>query len=138
MNIFKKYAFSVIMVFLSSFVSNAQSYVLTYQYDAAGNRISRSAGEVQAPQNSPLMMGHGNDVIVSPTETTDDVIITTTLDPDQTELRYLVSNLQGNVLAIGDITNQHTSVPFGNYVTGIYLLIVQSDLGIKTFKVIKQ
>lgn len=133
-----KLALAATVAAIASLGMHAQSYVLQYQYDAAGNRVSRAVVVVQPPQNSPRLMGHGGEVTVSPTITVDDVTIITTLDPEQTELRYLVSNLQGSVLAMGDITNQQTSVSFGNYVAGIYLLSVQSDLGIKTFKVIKQ
>ena len=117
--------------------ATAQSYVLQYQYDAAGNRVSRIVEEVQSPQNSPRLMGHSEDVSVSPTVTSDDVTITTTLDPEQTEMRYMVSSLQGSVLAMSNITNQHTIVPFSNYMAGIYLLTIQSEQGIKTFKIIK-
>lgn len=133
----RKLFFVSLAIMAPTIFATAQSYVLQYQYDAAGNRVSRIVEEVQSPQNSPRLMGHSEDVTASPTVTSDDVTITTTLDPEQTEMRYFVSNLQGSVLATGDITNQYTIVPFCNYMEGIYLLTIQSEQGIKTFKIIK-
>lgn len=83
-------------------------------------------------------MGHGGEVTVSPTVTTGEVTITTTLDPEQTSLSYIVSNLQGGVLAVGDITARQTAVQLGNFSDGIYLLSVQRAQGTTTFKVIKR
>ena len=123
---------------MASLGINAQSFVLQYNYDSSGNRVTRSVVEVQPPQNSPRLMGHSGEVTVSPTVTTDYVTILTTLDPEQTALRYIVNSLQGSVLAMGDITDQQTLVPLSNYDSGIYLLTILSDSGIKSFKIIKQ
>ncbi len=111
---------------------------MQYHYDAAGNRISRTFVEAQPTQNAPRLMGHGGEVTVSPTVTTGEVTITTTLDPEQTSLSYIVSNLQGGVLAVGDITARQTAVQLGNFSDGIYLLSVQRAQGTTTFKVIKR
>ena len=133
----RKLFFVSLAIMAPTIFATAQSYVLQYQYDAAGNRVSRSVVEVQSPQNSPRLMDHGDEVSVSPTVTTDDVTISTTLDTEQTAMRYIVSNLQGSVMTICDITSQQTIVPFSNYESGIYLLTIQSEQGLKTFKIIK-
>ena len=133
-----KLALAVTMAVMASLGENAQSFVLQYGYDASGNRVSRSVVEVQPPQNSPRLMGHSGEVTVSPTVTTDYVTILTTLDPEQTALRYIVNSLQGSVLAMGDISSPQTPVSLSNYERGIYLLTVQSEQCNRTFKIIRQ
>lgn len=138
MNRILKLTLTITLAVMASLGINAQSFVLQYNYDSSGNRVTRSVVEVQPPQNSPRLMGHSGEVTVSPTVTTDYVTILTTLDPEQTALRYIVNSLQGSVLAMGDITDQQTLVPLSNYDSGIYLLTILSDSGIKSFKIIKQ
>lgn len=128
---------TVIMAVWASLGAKAQSYVLQYQYDAAGNRIARVIAQPQQPQNSPRMMGHGGEVTVSPTVTTDNVTISTTRDPEQTQMSYVLSNLQGSVLATGDILSQQTIISLRQYSNGIYLLSVRSNDEVKTFKIIR-
>ena len=138
MNRILKLTLTITLAVMASLGINAQSFVLQYNYDSSGNRVTRSVVEVQPPQNSPRLMGHSGEVTVSPTVTTDYVTILTTLDPEQPALRYIVNSLQGSVLAMGDITDQQTLVPLSNYDSGIYLLTILSDSGIKSFKIIKQ
>lgn len=111
---------------------------LQYQYDAAGNRIARVTARPQQPQNSPRMMGHSGEVTVSPTVTTDAVTISTTVDLEQTAMRYVLSNLLGSVLATADIVSQQTTVSLGQYSSGIYLLIVKTDDSVETFKIVRE
>lgn len=117
---------------------HAYSYIFQYQYDAAGNRIGRTIVQPQQPQNSPRMMGHSGDVTVSPTVTTDYVTISTTLDPEQTHMCHVLSNLQGCVLAASDIVSQQTTISLGLYPCGIYLLTVKTDESVETFKIIRE
>lgn len=126
------------IAFALTFTFGVHSQYLQYQYDAAGNRTARVIVQPQQPQNSPRMMGHGGEVTVSPTVTTDVVTISTTMDPEQAQMRYVLSSLQGNVLATDDIASRQTIVSLGQYSCGIYLLTVQSEYDILSFKIIKQ
>ena len=109
-----------------------------YQYDASGNRVSRVLVVPTPALQSPHMPGHSGETTVSPTVTTDKVTITTSLDLERNHMSYTVSDLQGSVLAVGDITGQHTAVSFGQYSSGIYLLTVYSAQGNQGFKIVKQ
>lgn len=75
---------------------------------------------------------------VSPTVTTDAVTISTTVDLEQTAMRYVLSNLLGSVLATADIVSQQTTVSLGQYSSGIYLLIVKTDDSVETFKIVRE
>lgn len=129
---------NILLIITITTVANATAQHILYQYDAAGNRIARVTARPQQPQNSPHMMGHSGKVTVSPTVTTDAVTITTTVDIEQMAMRYVLSNLQGSVLATGDVVSQQTAVSLGQYSSGIYLLIVKTDDSVETFKIVRE
>ncbi len=115
-----------------------QNLVLQYQYDVAGNRVSRAAVEVQPPMMSLQLMAHGGEVAVTPTVTTDIVTIITTLDPERTAMTYTLSNLQGCVLGQGVIADRQTTLALSQWPSGPYLLTVRSAQKTESFKVVKQ
>lgn len=116
---------------------DADNEWLMYQYDAAGNRISRAV-VVPQPRNSPQRGVRSVDVSVTPTVTHDVVTIATALDVERVQMRYTLYSLQGNVLATSRMASQQTVLSLGQYTDGIYLLTVESDSFIETFKIIKQ
>ncbi|MBR1474751.1 MAG: hypothetical protein IJ613_04150 [Muribaculaceae bacterium] len=64
--------------------------------------MSRIVVHTSLPGRSQHMPPHTGEVTVSPTVTTDAVTITTTVDLEQMAMRYVLSNLQGSVLATAD------------------------------------
>ena len=116
---------------------NADDERLQYQYDAAGNRVSRTVVYQQPHQiqrkDFPIV-----DVAVSPTITTDVVNIANAIDLDKSSMRFNLISLQGSVLRTGDIKSQHTIISLGDYPSGIYLLRIETESDMETFKIIKQ
>lgn len=110
---------------------------LMYQYDAAGNRISRAV-VVPQPRNSPKGEIRSVNLTVLPTITSDLVTIATAVDVERVQLRYTLYSLQGNVLVTSNMTSQQMVLSLGQYANGIYLLTVESDSFIESFKIIKQ
>ena len=110
---------------------------LQYQYDAAGNRIGRVVVHSQ-PQQAPRRNIPVVDVTVSPTITEDVVTIATAIDLGKSPMKYTLTSIQGNVLNTGDIQSQRTNVSLGRYADGIYLLTIEKDSLIETYKIIKK
>ena len=133
----RQIAIAVTVTVMASLAANAQSVMLRYQYDAAGNRVGREVVSPEQNGRSSRAMPH-DDITVSPTVTSDVVTISTTLDPEQNAMRYSVSRLDGSVLASGDITMRQTHVSFSGYVSSIYLLTIEREENTKCFKIIKR
>lgn len=118
-------------------IIDADNNYFQYQYDAAGNRISRIVVEPQ-PHQAPKRDLRTVDFTVSPTITSDVVTIATAIDVEKISMRYTLISVQGNVLDAGNITSQHTDLSMGRYASGIYLLTVETNFNVETFKIIKQ
>lgn len=136
MKILKKCLLLLALVALSNNVSADNDY-LQYQYDAAGNRISRVVVQ-PSPQPSPKKDLPTVTVTVSPTMTTDLVTIATAVDFEKTPIRYTLISVQGNVLNQGTICSNQTNISLGTYTNGIYLLTVETDTFVETYKIIKK
>lgn len=136
MKILKKCLLLLALVALSNNVSADNDY-LQYQYDAAGNRISRAVVQ-PSPQPSPKKDLPTVNVTVSPTMTTDLVTIATAVDFEKTPIRYTLISVQGNVLNQGTICSNQTNISLGAYTNGIYLLTVETDTFVETYKIIKK
>ena len=133
----KKFLLTLIIILsLSNYVS-ADNESLMYQYDAAGNRISRVV-VIPQPRQSPQEQFPSANITVTPTITNDMITIATTLNVGQVEMRYTLYSLQGNVLTTAVINSQQMYLSLGQYATGIYLLTVESESFIESFKIIKQ
>ena len=117
-------------------IASADNEHLLYEYDAAGNRISRTVVQGQ-PRQSPRNSLPSVDISVSPTLTHDEVIISTAMDIETYPTRYTLVNLQGSVLMMGNLYAQQTRLSLGQYADGIYLLRVESDVFSKSYKIIK-
>ena len=128
----------VLIVFFTVLLPIGISAEFVYTYDAAGNRVSRAAVEQNQPRRSSHISEHNSFVTVSPTVTSDLVTIVTTLDPEHTQMCFMLCDLQGSTLAHGDITSQQTIVTVSQYANGIYLLSVLADQNIQTFKIVKR
>ena len=89
----------------------AQSVVVAFDYDAAGNRIARRV-VADSPQLSPPRMpaqGHETGTVaVSPTITDGPVTVTTTADVTVEALPWTLADAQGRVTATGRLTEAVT------------------------------
>lgn len=128
---------SMILVVACVLIVHADNEYFQYQYDAAGNRIGRIVLRPQ-PQQSAKKQLPIIDISVSPTITSDAVTLSTAHDLEKTPMKYTLINVQGNVLNADFVKSQHTTISLGEYVNGMYLLIVETEFGMETFKIIKQ
>lgn len=128
---------SMIFVVACVLIVQADNEYIQYQYDAAGNRISRIVVQPQ-PQQSPKRQLPIVDVSVSPTITSDVVVLSTAHNLDKSPIKYTLISVQGNVLNTSAVNSQQTIISLGEYVNGVYLLTVETESGIETFKIIKQ
>lgn len=132
-----KYFVIILLVVELGFNAIAQSHLL-YQYDAAGNRVARIKFDANQPQCNSHILRNSAEILVNPTVTTDLVTITTILDVEQTPMCYTLSNLQGNVLASGDIAGQQIKLSLARFASGIYLITVRTSQFSQSFKIIKR
>ncbi|MBO4871656.1 MAG: T9SS type A sorting domain-containing protein [Muribaculaceae bacterium] len=119
---------------------HGQSMRLAYDYDAAGNRIARhvvTEQQLLSPRQSlPFTHGQG-EVTVRPSVTTDEVTISTTIDLTLGALPWELTDIQGRVLASGEMDSPTTPVII-NGSSGVYLITVMTGEGPVSFRVIKQ
>lgn len=127
----------MIFVVACVLIVQADNEYIQYQYDAAGNRISRIVVQPQ-PQQSPKRQLPIVDVSVSPTITSDVVVLSTAHDLDKSPIKYTLISVQGKVLNTSAVNSQQTTISLREYVNGIYLLTIETESGIETFKIIKQ
>ena len=138
MSMKKKKLFMVLLMIVTyCSIIDADNYYFQYQYDAAGNRIGRIVVEPQ-PYQAPKKDLRTVNLTVSPTITSDVVTISTAIDVEKASMRYTLISVQGNVLDTGNITSQRTDLSMGGYASGIYLLTVEINSNVETFKIIKQ
>lgn len=107
--------------------------VLTY--DAAGNRVSRTAATDDL--NTDSLSSDLGEIIVTPTITDAGVTVKTTADLSRCALRFAMSNLTGSNVSEGVLVSPstHLDVP---PTAGIYILNISSNSGSKSFKIVKR
>lgn len=108
----------------------AQSNVtLEYQYDAAGNRISRQLST--APRSSSEPVDNDTKFSVYPTIVYDFLNIAAQNDISNKNFHYSISNINGNVLLTGDLLSQITQLsvclPSGYYIINIFSAYEQNS-----------
>lgn len=118
-------------------ICSADNDSLLYEYDAAGNRITRIV-QVNQPRNTPRRDLSTINVSVYPTITSDVVTISTAADLERTQLYYTLRSIQGSVLSTAVINSQQSQVSLGEYSEGIYLLTIESDSLNESYKIIKR
>ena len=118
-------------------IMHADNDYLQYQYDAAGNRIGRIVVQSQ-PQQAPRKKLPVVDVTVSPTITDDVVTVATAINLGKSPMKYTLTSIQGSVMASGDIQSHHTNISLGRYADGMYLLTIENNSRVETFKIIKR
>ena len=104
---------------LAIFTSRAQ--IVQYQYDAAGNRVSRELMQ-------PSMLNSSNESSITftvfPTVVTDVININTQDDISPTDFNYSISNVSGNTFLSGTILSKNTQIkltlPQGYYILCVF------------------
>lgn len=92
-----------------------------FQYDAAGNRISRQLVQPISFQSPVLQQTNFN---VYPTIVLDVINITTQDEIVPNEFSYTITNVSGNIVMSGSVLSQNTqlqvSLPQGYYILNIF------------------
>lgn len=92
-----------------------------FQYDAAGNRISRQLVQLRSFQSPVLQQTNFN---VYPTIVLDVINITTQDEIVPNEFSYTITNVSGNIVMSGSVLSQNTqlqvSLPQGYYILNIF------------------
>ena len=132
----KKIFASLVVIAFTCNVKADNDY-LQYEYDAAGNRIGRTIVQSQ-PNQAPKRNLLTADITVFPTITSDNVTISIALDAEKHPMRFTLRSVQGSVLNTKDIISQQTVVPMGQYAAGVYLLTIESESIIESYKIIKK
>lgn len=112
-----------------------QDACMAFTYDAAGNRIARAIHHF-AIENDSTAIDLG-DISVAPTITTGTVTVSTTADLSNTCLNYVMSNMTGNCVDVGVISEQSTQLDLPS-ANGVYILNVSSQTNSKSFKIVKK
>jgi hypothetical protein len=95
------------------------------------------AYEFQTPSN-PLLTSVNLLASTYPNPTSDFITLKIS-DSTLKNLSYILFDLNGKSIAIGEITNTETPINFQNSTIGMYILkIIQKQQTIKTFKIIKK
>lgn len=113
--------FCLVAILLMSIAGYAQSNVtIEYQYDAAGNRISRQLVQLRSFQSPVLQQTTFN---VYPTIVSDVINVTTQDEILPDEFGYTITNVSGNIVMSGTLQTQSTqlqvSLPQGYYILNI-------------------
>ena len=92
-----------------------------FQYDAAGNRISRQLAQPRLFQSPVLQQTTFN---VYPTIVSDIINITTQDEIVPDEFSYTITNVSGNIVLSGNVLSQNTqlqvTLPQGYYILNIF------------------
>lgn len=122
--------FCLVAILLMSIAGYAQSNVtIEYQYDAAGNRISRQLATT--PRSSSEPVDNDTKFSVYPTIVYDFLNIAAQNDISNKNFHYSISNINGNVLLTGDLLSQITQLsvclPSGYYIINIFSAYEQNS-----------
>lgn len=108
---------------------------LVYQYDMAGNRVARIVVDDEVKRDT--VGGDLGEIVVTPAVTSDGVTVKTTADLSSASLTYAMSNLVGDRVGEGNITNPVTFLSMPS-ASGVYILNVRSAHDSKSFKIEKK
>ena len=104
-----------------------------YEYDAAGNRVSRYLYQ-QRSQSPSLQQAHT--FIVYPTVVTDVINVTTQDEITPDSFSYSVTNVSGNIVLSGVIQSQSTQIQV-SLLQGYYILNIFSATEQYSFNFLK-
>ncbi|MBR5639399.1 MAG: T9SS type A sorting domain-containing protein [Muribaculaceae bacterium] len=127
--VFNKLFIFVAMLCIPLAVCAQSNVTLEFQYDAAGNRISRQLATT--PRSSSEPVDNDTKFSVYPTIVYDFLNIAAQNDISNKNFHYSISNINGNVLLTGDLLSQITQLsiclPSGYYIINIFSANEQSS-----------
>jgi len=143
----------ILILFFFFFLGNAQTK-LTFGYDAAGNQISRmlcincfskpvkDVKEIESITQDDLLQFAEKDVIsYYPNPVKEELYLQWQLTKDNYVTSINLYSLTGQILRTyqQNFQDNHLTIPFQNYPSGIYLVLLSyKDGGEKSIKIIKQ
>lgn len=122
-----------------------RAQTIFYGYDAAGNRISRSAvrgssqqssGKTQKTEDSTDGLPHS--VFVGPNPTRGQLAVRQSRWDDTNECQLQLTSLSGVVLIEQTMTSAETTLDLSSFTNGLYLLLVELNREKKTYKITKK
>ncbi len=119
-----------------------QAQQVSYSYDSAGNRVSRQTGNgSQAPLRSSVDQKQTDlkiTISVGPNPTTGPLEISLSRFGENDACHLTLSNTAGQVLIDRSVTSVLTTLDLSSYAYGFYLLRVELNGEITTYKIIKK
>ncbi len=142
----KNYLFSMLLILLLPCGINSQNK-MTYAYDASGNRVERTIVLVTSSKKSTLTKAKST--VLS--ETLSEQVVKIYPNPTKGQLAIEISNLenlkngsctiyniQGKTILKQKIQNLKTNLDISNHSNGMYILHINIDGKISTWKIIKE
>jgi len=133
------------LCFFFSVLGQTNSYYIKYDYDAAGNRITRRCLEVTlrsatAPMDSSEVEADLNDlkVTIYPNPTKGVIVAGLSAFNPTTRITYMLFTADGRKLQQLNAQSDRTSIDLSNCSPGVYLLKVFANKKELEFKIIKQ
>lgn len=138
-------SFCFALGFFFSVLGQTNSYYIKYDYDAAGNRISRKCLPVTlrsatAPMDSSEVEGDLNDlkVTIYPNPTRGAIVAGLSTFNPTSSVSYFLYSADGRKLQQLNAESDRTSIDLSHYTPGVYLLKVFANKKELEFKIIKQ
>ncbi|HEY5499283.1 MAG TPA: T9SS type A sorting domain-containing protein [Bacteroidales bacterium] len=126
-------------------LGQSPSYYIKYDYDAAGNRITRKCLSVTlrsatAPIDSSEVEGGLNElkVTIYPNPTKGVIVAGLSTFNPKASISYILYTADGKKIQQLNAESDRTPIDLSNYTPGIYLLKVVADKKNLEFKIIKQ
>jgi hypothetical protein len=146
---------SIVLLLISDKTLKAQTLVVTFEYDAAGNRIKRSmqaspppntnwndrhSGPIDSTLSKQNLEQEGNFKINAyPNPTDKDVIVTIDgFDYGKNNANLTLIDIQGKIIQKMKISNKSTSLDLSDYPSGTYYLLISVDAEKSSYKIIKR
>ena len=133
---------TILVSLLLPMISHAQQIV--YGYDATGNRISRHVANngSQAPLRTSLENIPNNTTVqtisIDPNPTTGLLTVTLSSFGMEDTCNLLLVNMTGQTLIKQSMTSSQTTLDLTHYACGYYLLKVNLNENVTTYKIIKK
>lgn len=133
------------LLFCFHILGQSTSYSIKYDYDAAGNRISRKCLEVilrsaNVPIDTSGVEGALNNlkVTIYPNPTKRVILVGLSTYTPNASIKYILFTADGKKLQQLNAESDRTQVDLSNYAPGVYLLKIIANKKELEFKIIKQ
>ncbi|MBD5285582.1 MAG: T9SS type A sorting domain-containing protein [Bacteroides sp.] len=130
----KKLLITPVLLLLS--MMTASGIVIVYAHNPEGGCTSRHE---QSSKSRVAEVSDSNSISVTPTLVTDVISIkfTSELAPDE-NATYNLTDLSGNSLLSGKISDQTTDISMSSFPSSYYVVTIKTNSNAKSFKIIKR